>query len=120
VVYLGLSTVRLDPIRLSEKNQKHLGTEDDNVIVQTAIEKDEQGGKASRKVQIVREFELSYLPICKGFLTVGGLRVLLVEDKMVNDDSEVAEEASAQAVPKQTEARILEEWDVIGEIWVKS
>ena len=62
-----------------------------------------------------QEFSLEFLPVRAGFATVGGLRVLLVEDRLV--DTEGGEEQRAR---RPLEARTLKEWDVVAEVWVKS
>jgi trafficking protein particle complex subunit 13 len=122
VVFLGPSAMFLDPIRLSEQDQSQVGTEGDDSPAQTVTESDEHGVKAASKVQMTREFTLSYLPLCNGFSTVGGLRVLLVEDRIGNEDGVGPDEATetGQGARRQTEARILEEWGVVGEVWVRS
>ncbi|KAG9226037.1 hypothetical protein CCMSSC00406_0008699 [Pleurotus cornucopiae] len=62
----------------------------------------------STKVQAVQDFELDYIALQEGFTTVGGLRALLVEDKV---DSEMDRGAVG--------VRILKEWDIIAEILVQ-
>jgi len=59
------------------------------------------------------DFELQYTPLRTGFVPVGGLRVLLLEDQVHG-----AEEAYPQR--RAGDPSVLKEWDVIGEIWVKS
>jgi trafficking protein particle complex subunit 13 len=54
-----------------------------------------------------REFSLTYMPMRKGFSTVGGLRILLVGDQLDNEEQH-----------KGT-AIILKEWGVIAEVWVQ-
>ena len=54
------------------------------------------------------------MPRKSGFLTIGGLRVLIIEDRLVE------EEDSVDGAPLPSEPRILKEWVVIGEVWVKS
>ncbi|KAI0282153.1 hypothetical protein BGY98DRAFT_956011 [Russula aff. rugulosa BPL654] len=60
------------------------------------------------------DFELEYTPLRTGFVPVGGLRVLLVEDRVQGADEVYPERRSSNAPV------VLKEWDVIGEIWVKS
>jgi hypothetical protein len=60
------------------------------------------------------DFELEYTPLRFGFVPVGGLRVLLVEDRVQGAEEAYPERGSSD-VPV-----VLKEWDVIGEIWVKS
>jgi hypothetical protein len=59
------------------------------------------------------DFELEYTSLKTGFVPVGGLRVLLLEDRVHG-----AEEAFPQR--RSSAPLVLKEWDVIGEIWVKS
>jgi trafficking protein particle complex subunit 13 len=116
VVFLGPSAVFLDQIRLPEKDPSQFGAD-----VEDDPSTESNSGNMA-KVQVTRDFELSYLPLKKGFLTVGGLRVLLLEDKIVEDGEAPSGEAGekSQRTGRQLEAKILEEWGVIGEIWVKS
>ncbi|GJE86793.1 DUF974-domain-containing protein [Phanerochaete sordida] len=60
------------------------------------------------------DFELTFVPVKAGFAAVGGLRVLLAEDRVVEGED-------AQERPLWlAEARTLREWDVVAEVWVKS
>ncbi|TFK84328.1 DUF974-domain-containing protein [Polyporus arcularius HHB13444] len=67
------------------------------------------------KATASQEFKLSYLPLKSGFLNVGGLRVLLVEDRLAEDD-----DGGDGALGLPMEPRILKEWDIVAEVWVKS
>jgi hypothetical protein len=60
------------------------------------------------------DFELEYTPLRIGFVPVGGLRVLLLEDRVQGGEEAYPERRSSNAPV------VLKEWDVIGEIWVKS
>jgi len=60
------------------------------------------------------EFELEYTPLRTGFVPVGGLRVLLLEDRVQGTEEAYPERRSSSAPV------VLKEWDVIGEVWVKS
>lgn len=73
------------------------------------------GGKPAPKMLMSQEFQLEFLPLRAGFATVGGIRVLLLEDRLVDADGK--EEGKSR---KPTEARTLREWDVVAEVWVKS
>ncbi|KAF8519317.1 hypothetical protein BU17DRAFT_75917 [Hysterangium stoloniferum] len=60
-------------------------------------------------------FECTYIPTCKGLTAVGGLRVLLLEDREV----EGGDEDTLQHLPiMNAEAKILREWDTLAEVWV--
>ena len=67
---------------------------------------------ATKKEERFWEFELAYTPLKIGFVPVGGLRVLLLEDRV---DGGVEAYLDKRANGPVT----LKEWDVIGEIWVK-
>jgi hypothetical protein len=95
VVFCGPSAVFLPPIELARHGD---------------IEKAD-GPQEDSKVLEAQEFELSYMPISKGFHTVGGLRVLLLEDRYPED---VPEDKTSR------EVKILKEWDVVSEIWVST
>ncbi|KAI0057126.1 DUF974-domain-containing protein [Artomyces pyxidatus] len=69
----------------------------------------------TERVEEFWDFELEYMPIRTGFLTVGGLRVILIEDRM---EEEGADRDGAER--RVTIPRTLKEWDVVGEIWVSS
>jgi hypothetical protein len=75
---------------------------------------DNDGGSAMTGKEVrFWDFELEYTPLRTGFVPVGGLRVLLLEDRL-----HAAEEAYLQR--RSGAPLVLKEWDVIGEIWVKS
>lgn len=67
----------------------------------------------AKKEERFWEFELAYAPLKIGFVPVGGLRVLLLEDWV---------DGGVEAyLDKRTSVPVtLKEWDVIGEIWVRS
>jgi hypothetical protein len=73
---------------------------------------DDNGSDARKEVRFW-DFELEYTPLRTGFVPVGGLRVLLLEDRVHG-----AEEVYPQR--RSSTPLVLKEWDVIGEIWVKS
>ncbi|KAJ7090197.1 hypothetical protein B0H15DRAFT_837467 [Mycena belliarum] len=66
------------------------------------------------RVQEAQDFELHYVPISRGFHTVGGLRAVLLEDKYSEDSADALDDK--HAFP--SEMKTLKEWDVVGEIWV--
>lgn len=74
----------------------------------------ESNGGATKKEEQFWEFEVAYAPLKIGFVPVGGLRVLLLEDR-VDGGAEAYLDKRTPSVPVT-----LREWDVIGEIWVKS
>ncbi|KAJ6500407.1 hypothetical protein C8R45DRAFT_1071056 [Mycena sanguinolenta] len=98
VVFCGPSTVFLPPIEL----------------MRPAPADAEKADGEDHKVQVVQDFELQYMPVTKGFNTVGGLRVLLLEDKYLDESSDGHDDK----VPIRAEGKTLKEWDVMAEIWV--
>ena len=60
------------------------------------------------------DFELEYTPLRTGFVLVGGLRIMLLEDRVQGAEEAYPERRSSNGPV------VLKEWDVIGEIWVKS
>ncbi|KAJ7702406.1 hypothetical protein B0H17DRAFT_1004426 [Mycena rosella] len=73
-------------------------------------------GDEDVKVQEMHDFELHYVPISRGFNTVGGLRVVLLEDKYLEESSDAQDDKPAFPI----EPKILKEWDVVAEIWVST
>ncbi|KAJ6606590.1 hypothetical protein DFH09DRAFT_1120715 [Mycena vulgaris] len=73
-------------------------------------------GDEDIKVQESQDFELHYVPVSKGFTTVGGLRVILLEDRLLEESSDTLDDKPAFP----TEPKILKEWDVVAEIWVST
>ncbi|KAJ7771797.1 hypothetical protein B0H16DRAFT_196241 [Mycena metata] len=95
VVFSGASALFLQPIELFRSEEQADGDEESN------------------KVQEAQDFELHYMAISKGFSTVGGLRVILLEDKYLDD--------SPDSRPLfRPEAKTLKEWDVVAEVWVST
>jgi hypothetical protein len=58
----------------------------------------------------MQDFELTFLPLEKGFVRMTGLRVLMIEDKTT--------ESGDEGMADGKEVRTLRDWDSIGEIWV--
>ncbi|TRM59410.1 hypothetical protein BD626DRAFT_508230 [Schizophyllum amplum] len=58
---------------------------------------------------------LSYVPVRRGFSTVGGLRLLVVEDGIMSNDTVDDDDIAGNALET---AKVVKEWDVIAEIWV--
>jgi hypothetical protein len=116
IAFLGNSSIPLDPIIiLPVKGNRPVD----------AVDGDDSGDPDENEIErvlTVRDFELSYLPLRKGFSTFGGLRVLLLEDTWIIEDgpASVAGMVQGEAIPPRTPARVLKEWSVIGEIWVRA
>ncbi|KAI8998877.1 DUF974-domain-containing protein [Trametes punicea] len=129
VTFLGTSALFLPPLSLpvpdlsqalanQERQTSHTRGVSDSTDSSTESEAEDLLKIVDRvKVTASQDFELSYLPLKTEFATVGGLRVLLVEDRIA-DEGDVAD----GVLPGQyaTEPRTLKEWDVVGEIWVRS
>ncbi|KAJ8454255.1 hypothetical protein ONZ45_g19375 [Pleurotus djamor] len=62
---------------------------------------------AATKAQSVQDFAFDYLPVKQGLVSIGGLRVLVVDDKV--------ETGNATMDTRNVEVRTLREWDVITE-----
>ncbi|KAF5391817.1 hypothetical protein D9757_001692 [Collybiopsis confluens] len=66
------------------------------------------------KHQGTLDFELEYVPMRRGFAAVGGVRLLLIGERVVD----VNEEDEADTVALKPIPMTLKEWNVVGEIWV--
>lgn len=106
--FLGVSTVLVPPMTLAR-----------TAASADAPRSSSPGGGGGddappRKGEQFWDFELEYTPLKTGFVLVGGLRVLLLEDQVHStEDAYLTERRIVAPV-------VLKEWDVIGEIWVKS
>lgn len=117
--FLGPSTLLVPPMTfartISETSTSTSsgGGEGDDKKDDARIGGAESSG-ATKKEERFWEFELAYAPLKTGFVSVGGLRVLLLEDR-ADGGAEAYHPDKRTGVPLT-----LREWDVIGEIWVKS
>lgn len=107
VVFLGASTVFLPPVELTSPSSE---SHSDGFV-------DDGTAPTQRNLTATQEFELSYMPLRPGFTTLRGLRVLLIDGK---SGLEKLDEDEAGGIRKAPEVQVLKEWDVIGEVWVKS
>lgn len=64
------------------------------------------------KAQLTQEFEMTFVALQRGFSTVGGVRILVVDDNL--------NEGENKRMKLQSRARVLKEYDVVGEIWVSA
>jgi hypothetical protein len=103
--FLGPSTLLVPPMTFARAIEMTPGDGEGDARI---------GGNesATKKEERFWEFELAYAPLKIGFVPVGGLRVLLLEDR--TDGGIEAYLDKRTSVPVT-----LKEWDVIGEIWVK-
>lgn len=95
VTPIGVSAVMLTPVRISAQS-------------------DTEAALATGTVSFV----LQYLPLRKGFNMIGGLRVYLADDRVVGAGDEGGLDKSRGDKWTQ-EAKLLREWDIVGEIWVE-
>lgn len=110
--FLGASTLLVPPMTLV---RTHPESELSSVGPDSGGGGDSGGGATTRtSAAQFWDFELEYTPLKTGFVPVGGLRVLLLEDRVQGAEEAYPERRSSN-VPV-----VLKEWDVIGEIWVKS
>src|SRR6266702_3755241 len=113
--FLGPSTLLVPPMTFAARTIPETSTS--SGAGEGDDKKDDVGAEsnssATKKEERFWEFELAYAPLKPGFVPVGGLRVLLLEDRV---------DGGAEAyLDKRTGVPVtLREWDVIGEIWVKS
>lgn len=90
---LGVSAVVLPPLRLSAPSEA-------------------DAGLATGSVEVT----LEYLPLKKGFNAIGGLRVYLIDDRVAGRAAEGDDDKPERW---NQEAKLLREWDIVGEIWVE-
>ena len=139
VKFLGTSTLLLPPIRLvapASADAESTGSEgegdapghDRNTSVSTITTQSEADSElevlvgGGRAVQVIasQDFELQYIPTRSGFHTVGGLRMLLVADVLVDADEESLPRHSRSHSVGLEKVRTLREWEEIAEVWVQS
>jgi trafficking protein particle complex subunit 13 len=59
------------------------------------------------------ECEMAWIPVRRGFVRLGGVRVIVIEDHLSEVDGGDTYTGGSSGPP-----RILKEWDVVGEVWV--
>ncbi|KAJ3865945.1 DUF974-domain-containing protein [Lentinula novae-zelandiae] len=110
VTFSGPSAIVLPPIELVPSSKSYTGESSDS-----------QPGvlRPTLKHQATLDFELDYVALRRGFAMVGGLRLLLVGQKFVDDDADKEDDDDGQSlVPKILEIRSLKEWNVVAEVLV--
>ncbi|KAF9459348.1 hypothetical protein BDZ94DRAFT_1291642 [Collybia nuda] len=100
--FIGSSMVLLPPVELIPAGQ---------VTHDYTIE-------PSSKLYAVQNFDLSYLPTQTGYTVVGGLRVLLLDDKILDEDELWDDSSTVDPDRASVRARVLQELEVIAEVWV--
>ncbi|KAF9475679.1 DUF974-domain-containing protein [Pholiota conissans] len=83
-------------------------------VIEMNFANTQNNGEGSHQVQVAQEFELPFVASRTGFSTIGGIRILLVNDHLLQS----VEEEDEDSKPKPKCATILKEYDVIGEVWV--
>ena len=84
-------------------------------MVDLLISNAQAKGEAPSKIQAVQDFDLSFVGLRTGFSTIGGIRILLVDDHLTQG---VQEDDDKNIRTKR--AHILREYGVVGEVWVSS
>ncbi|KAJ7582536.1 DUF974-domain-containing protein [Mycena floridula] len=69
----------------------------------------------NNRVYGTQDFDMSYIPVQTGFSPVGGLRVLLLNDR--GEEEENTDQVSKE---HRQITRTLKEWDVVAEVWVST
>lgn len=115
VMFLGTSVVKLPAFRLyaadASPSSPPPKSPDPTAEGLLAL-RDTESGPRSRSSA---SFSLEYVALREGFCPIGGLRVLLVEDREVAVEGELGEDNSITRI----EPKVIKEWDSIGEIWAK-
>ncbi|KAJ3781220.1 hypothetical protein GGU11DRAFT_368306 [Lentinula aff. detonsa] len=114
VAFSGPSAIVLPPIDLVARPQSHSSESSSSA----AADSHAGGSHSASKHQATLDFELDYVALRRGFALVGGLRLLLVGEKLVDDEAEVEKEDEQSANLKTLEMRMLKEWNVIAEVLV--
>ncbi|EMD38658.1 hypothetical protein CERSUDRAFT_123212 [Gelatoporia subvermispora B] len=129
VVFLGTSTLLLPQFRLHApatagvtpgKAAGH-GRTASEFSSESETDSDAEAAEAiATRVLASQDFELTYMPLKSGMLTVGGLRALLVEDRLEIDVEHLGQATEEGVQRFNSEAQVLREWDVVAEIWIKA
>ncbi|KAJ3842880.1 DUF974-domain-containing protein [Lentinula raphanica] len=107
VVFCGPSTIVLPDVELRVPESHTTG----DTPSQTG------GLRPGKKHQATLDFELDYVALKRGFALVGGLRLVLVGERFLDDDDDDGHGAVVED-QKMPEARTLKEWNVIAEMLV--
>ena len=67
------------------------------------------------KVQGTQDFELTFASLRKGFSVVQGLRIILIDDQLVQDSEELDDKVAGRG-----KVEILKEYETVAEVWVAS
>ncbi|KAG7092195.1 hypothetical protein E1B28_008563 [Marasmius oreades] len=104
VTFAGSSAMSLPFIELTEERpDPHNGDPPENPV--------------QSRVYATHNFELSFVPLRKGFHNVGGLRLLLTEETYATREK-TNDRLSELKAFGSSEPQILKDWDVVAEVWV--
>lgn len=104
VIFLGPSTLRLPPIRMSRKE-----------IHESASEEAPPSAPNPPRSQQSLDFSVQYLAMREGFSIVGGLKAFLVEDRELLPEELLGSKSDSRMEPK-----LLKDWESVGEVWARS
>ncbi|KAG8892015.1 hypothetical protein FRC01_014394 [Tulasnella sp. 417] len=110
VMFLGSSVVKVPAFRLYAADATP--SSPDPIADGPLLSREAESGPRSRSSA---SFSLEYVALREGFCPIGGLRVLLVEDREVAVEGDVGEDNGIVRM----EPKVIKEWDSIGEIWAK-
>ena len=110
VRFIGSSVQILQPIALT--SPAHSQVADDSSDDET-LASVEAHVKSSR-IEGYADFDLTWLPLRPGLLSVGGIRASLIDSRMEDIQGEKTSELDGLS------PRTLKEWDIIGEVWAVS
>ncbi|THV08043.1 DUF974-domain-containing protein, partial [Dendrothele bispora CBS 962.96] len=126
VSFYGQSAIALPPVELREQVVSRAGVTGAGAVNASVAanadssSEDEDEGKTRgppMRLYATQDFELSFVPLQKGFATIGGLRLLLADDKFIRDDHGQEGDEEHMHV-KRSETHTMKEWDVVGEVFI--
>ncbi|KAG8891072.1 hypothetical protein FRB98_000081 [Tulasnella sp. 332] len=112
IMFVGSSVLKLPPFRSSNSLVASPSAPPNTPNAADEVSKESEVPRWEAST----EFSAQFYPLRDGFSTIGGMRVILVEDREVAASS--SEDTSEIREPM--EPKILKEWEHIGELWVRS
>ncbi|KAG9040176.1 hypothetical protein FRB95_000105 [Tulasnella sp. JGI-2019a] len=112
IMFIGSSVLKLPPFRSPAPSVT--GSEV-GPPAQSAGEGPQKGLEPQRW-ETSTEFSAQFYPLRDGFSTIGGMRVILVEDREVPSVTDGDDKGPVEPM----EPKILKEWEHIGELWVRA
>ncbi|KAG8936041.1 hypothetical protein FRC02_004953 [Tulasnella sp. 418] len=107
IVFLGPSVIRLPPFRIAGH---HVESEPPKTPLTENGSKEPEPPRGQASVN----FHLDFLPLREGFAAVGGLRVILLGDRVIEEGEDEADRWDS------IEPKIVKEWEQVAEIWVSA